>query len=550
VIVQRHRRARLWAIVAGAVVWMSSGSAVAATSPASDAACAECHDQPQKIAGSAHVSIPCQTCHPKHEGFPHPEGIPKPTCASCHSGVAAQNRLGVHGLARAHGNAAAPDCTTCHGDIHQVQRTGTEAFRKSIPGICGMCHDQIKAEYVQSVHGKAAAAGIVAAPVCSTCHGEHQIQAPSTRTSPVNPLHIPETCGRCHGDVTLVRRFNLPRDTLVSFQASFHGVALKAGEETVANCASCHGVHEILPSSDPRSTINPKNLPKTCGKCHPGAGTHFAIGHMHWVGRSAPAPVRWVRGSYLILIPLVLGLMLLHNLGDWIRKIFRLRLRPAPNGEFRIPAPATVRMLRFERIEHGLLILSFSTLVWTGFALKYPDQWWAWPLLAWESGWAVRGTIHRIAGVVLIGLALAHVVSLLVDRNLRAHWKTLRPLRTDVSEGVAGFAYSLGLLGSRPRISSHSYMEKVEYWAVVWGTAVMAITGVMLWANTFVLTWLPKVVLDVAGSIHFYEAVLATLAIVIWHFYLVIFDPEVYPVDPAWLTGRSVRRRETEEEEG
>jgi cytochrome b subunit of formate dehydrogenase len=247
-------------------------------------------------------------------------------------------------------------------------------------------------------------------------------------------------------------------------------------------------------------------------------------------------------------MPLVLGLMLAHNLGDWIRKVFRLRLRPAWNGEFRIPTPASVRMLRFERIERGLLILTFTSLVWTGFALKYPNEWWARPLLAWESGWAVRGTIHRVAGVVLIGLSLAHAVSLIVDRNLRAHWKILLPLRADASEAAAGFAYNLGLLRRRPRISSHSYVEKLEYWAVVWGTGVMAITGVMLWANTFVLTWLPKVVLNGALSIHYFEAVLATLAILIWHFYLVIFDPEVYPVDPAWLTGRGVRPGEAEEE--
>lgn len=60
--------------------------------------------------------------------------------------------------------------------------------------------------------------------------------------------------------------------------------------------------------------------------------------------------------------------------------------------------------------------------------------------------------------------------------------------------------------------------------------------------DTLALRWLPKIVLDVATSIHFYEAVLATLAIVVWHFYFVIFDPDVYPMDSAWLTGRSPRK--------
>ncbi len=512
--------------------------------------CAECHDQPQTIAGTAHATVGCLTCHRNHDRFPHPEGIPKPACASCHQDVAAQNRLGVHGRARARGNQAAPDCAVCHGDVHQVQKTGTEAFRKSIPSICGTCHSQIYAQYQQSVHGKAVAAGIVAAPVCSTCHGEHQIQPPAVATSPVNPLHIPETCGRCHGDVALARKFDLPRDIVVSYEASFHGLALKAGQQTVANCATCHGVHDILPASDPRSTINPKNLPRTCGQCHPGAGTRFAIGQIHWSGQSEPPAMRWVRGIYLALIPFLVGLMALHNLGDWTRKLFRTRLRVRPVGRYREPirrVAAGIRMFRFERIEHGLLVLSFAVLVWSGFALTYPNQWWATPLLTWESGWAVRGTVHRIAGVVLMGLAVTHVVSLFANRGLRTHWKSLMPTVADIREGMAAFAYNLGLRKQKPVLSSHSYIEKVEYWAVLWGVMVMALTGVLLWAHTYILAWLPGIVLNVVGSIHFYEAVLASLAIVVWHFYRVIFDPDVYPVDPSWLTGRSVREYPSEE---
>ena len=94
-------------------------------------------------------------------------------------------------------------------------------------------------------------------------------------------------------------------------------------------------------------------------------------------------------------------------------------------------------------------------------------------------------------------------------------------------------------------MASHSYIEKAEYWAVVWGAVIMVLTGVVLWANNWALSWLPKSVLDFLTAVHFYEAVLATLAIVVWHFYFVLFDPEVYPMDPAWLTGKSVRRRES-----
>ena len=96
----------------------------------------------------------------------------------------------------------------------------------------------------------------------------------------------------------------------------------------------------------------------------------------------------------------------------------------------------------------------------------------------------------------------------------------------------------------RPARSPHSYIEKAEYWAVVWGAVVMTSTGLLLWANNLAMRLLPKVWLDVATSVHFYEAVLATLAIVVWHFYSVIFDPDVYPLNTAFLTGYYEERRE------
>jgi cytochrome b subunit of formate dehydrogenase len=105
-------------------------------------------------------------------------------------------------------------------------------------------------------------------------------------------------------------------------------------------------------------------------------------------------------------------------------------------------------------------------------------------------------------------------------------------------------AYNLGLRKTKPAVSAHGYMEKVEYWAVVWGAVVMGLTGALLWFNNWSLQQFPKLWLDVATAVHYYEAVLACLAIVIWHFYTVIFDPDVYPMDTAWLTGRTVRRRE------
>ena len=402
-----------------------------------------------------------------------------------------------------------------------------------------MCHSEIAQQFQSSVHGVALAKGILEAPVCTSCHGEHSILAASRPESLVSPVRIPETCGQCHGNVRLARRFGLPPDRVVSFEQSFHGLAVRAGSQTVANCASCHGAHDILPSSDPKSSVHPANLPTACGRCHPGAGRRFALGPIHQVAGRAEAPaVYWARVFYQILIPVTIGLMLLHNLGDWVRKAARrFRNMTVPTG---LPE---VRMWPLERLQHALLAVSFLVLVWTGFALKYPEQWWARPLVRWESVFPVRGTVHRVAAVVLMATALLHVITLLTSRRLRERWTSLLPRRRDLAEGFGALAYNLGLTNRRPLLSEHSYIEKAEYWAVVWGTVVMAITGVLLWANNWVLAYLPKTVLDFAATVHFYEAVLAALAILVWHVYFVIFDPEVYPMDTAWLTGYSTRPR-------
>jgi cytochrome b subunit of formate dehydrogenase/DnaJ-class molecular chaperone len=514
--------------------------------------CSACHDQGQKLAKSAHAGLTCDTCHDGYNAATHPAGITKPDCATCHADQAGDYAMGVHGQERKRGNESAPDCSLCHGSAHELLDPKSQAFRTAVPDTCGMCHGEVVEQYRASVHGQALARGITQAPLCTDCHGEHNIIKPSNAASPVNASHIRETCGSCHGDVRLSRKFGMPADRLVSFDASYHGLAAQAGSQTVANCASCHGVHNILPSSDPKSTINPKNLPATCGKCHPGAGTRFAISQVHLTADSAgePAPLRWVRQFYLLLIPVTIGLMLLHNGGDWLRKLIRLRgrARPALAPAHVAHGPGEIRMLPFERVQHALLALSFLTLAWTGFALKYPDQWWARPLLLMEGRYPMRSLIHRVAASVFLAVAVTHAVSLIVNRKLREHWKQMLPSVNDPREALSNFAYNLGLGDQPPGRSLHSYIEKAEYWAVVWGAVVMAASGLMLWANTLAMRFLPKLWLDVATSVHFYEALLATLAIVVWHFYSSIFDPDVYPLNTAFLTGRSVKKDDQAEE--
>jgi len=249
---------------------------------------------------------------------------------------------------------------------------------------------------------------------------------------------------------------------------------------------------------------------------------------------------------------------LLHQGGDWFRKLIRLRFQK-PRAIHLVHAAGhagygagygadhgadrEIRMLPFERIQHAVLAISFLTLVWTGFALKYPDQWWARPLLLLEGAHSMRSLIHRVAAAVFIGVSVTHLVSLIVSRSLRDHWKEMLPNANDPREALSGFAYNLGLGDHPPVRSPHSYVEKAEYWAVVWGAIVMISSGALLWADNLSMKLLPKAWLDISTSIHFYEALLATLAIVVWHFYSIIFDPDVYPLNTAFLTGKTVKKQ-------
>lgn len=516
---------------------------------------ASIHGQARK--SGDHEAPTCQSCH----GVVHyiipvtdpsspvsKKNLPD-TCASCHSNpafLAKHNipfakpveayKMSVHGRAVQAGNDKAATCSDCHGShlILPPRNPQSKINHWNVPKTCGACHPKIEHTYLESVHGQAMMNGSPDAPVCTSCHGEHMILAPSNPNSTVNPTRVSTvTCGRCHANEALDARYNLPTNRLPTYDESYHGLAMREGVETVANCASCHGVHNIFPPSDPRSTVNPKNLAKTCGKCHAGAGKRFAIGRVH-VTPASPSEnpvVRWIRIFYLWVIPLTLGFMFLHNALDFISKLIRGRARH--NGGEKV-----LRMnLRF-RIAHWLVVLSFPVLVVTGFALKYPGAWVLAPFVHWGMLFALRGTIHRIAAVVLLGSLLFHFVHLLRSRRDRVIVRKLLPTMQDLRDLAAVLRYNLGLSSERPTFAKFNYVEKMEYWAFIWGMGVMTISGMMLWFINVTLSYLPKWTADAATAVHFYEALLATFSILIWHFYFVIFDPDVYPMDRAWITGK------------
>ncbi|MFQ5665339.1 MAG: cytochrome c3 family protein [Candidatus Binatia bacterium] len=296
----------------------------------------------------------CSDCHGKHDILPSPNPASRThplhvalTCAQCHSDPSfvrrhsipipdplAAYRASVHGIAvMSERDFKAATCVSCHGshDIRNNEDPESSIYWQNVSGTCGNCHREVLRQYSQSVHGQAVKRGVRDAPTCIDCHGEHRVQSPRQRTSPVNPLNVStETCGRCHASKRINSKYGLPAGRLKTFERSYHGLALRAGEVEVANCASCHGIHNILPSSDPRSTIFPANLPQTCGQCHRNVSEKVAVGPVHLTTSSTPGRiVYWVRRLYIWLIAGVIALMAIHNGLDFIRRARRILTRRA-----------------------------------------------------------------------------------------------------------------------------------------------------------------------------------------------------------------------------
>ncbi len=529
--------------------------------------CTECHaEEVTALASSIHGQAAkkgdkdapkCVSCHgPIHavKASSEPDSTVArknmaDTCAKCHSdaGFLSRHQIpvahpadsykqSVHGRAVALGKEAAT-CSSCHGthDILPATDSRSSVNHWKVAATCGQCHKEIAREFNDSVHGEAVKNGVRDAPVCIDCHGEHLITDPKNPGSPLNAENVSsQTCGRCHGDPRLALRYDLPVDRLTSYADSYHGLALTEGKVTAANCASCHGVHSILRSSDPRSTINPANLAKTCGQCHKGVvESRFVIGPVHVqtsTGAAHPV-VMWIRWTYWVLIPMTLGFMILHNLIDFLHKL----IHPRPHH---VSGAKVTRMNRNFRIAHWGVIFSFPTLVVTGFALKYPDAWVLRPLLFGERIYGIRGGMHRAAAVILVASTLYHIIHLaLVKRDRMFVWAMI-PQFKDATDIVQVFSYNLGLTKVEPKFGKFNYAEKLEYLAFMWGTLVMTVSGLALWFNNFMLRHFPKWVTDAATAVHYYEAVLATFAILIWHSYMVIFDPLVYPMDTAFIDGK------------
>jgi hypothetical protein len=313
------------------------------------------------------ISLSCTDCHADLQGkdLPHEDHLAKPTCSPCHDDAVNDYAASAH--AQSHGGSSdsdAPWCSNCHGvhDIRSSKDPASPTYHFNLAATCGKCHanaaviakakikiGNVPVHFQDSIHARALnKMGLLVAPNCASCHGNHEIRRASDAHSPVNRSNVSKTCGTCHEGVRRI------------YETSVHGAAVRDGKpdaaictdchsahdqkvtddkfkaalvkecgtchkqelertfhgdpskHPAATCADCHGSHDVLPKTDPKSLVSAGQLAATCGKCHK-AGSVQIMGFNPHVGGPRPRPSRVA----LVVVPV--GALILVGL-YWIRR--------------------------------------------------------------------------------------------------------------------------------------------------------------------------------------------------------------------------------------
>ena len=189
------------------------------------------------------------------------------------------------------------------------------------------------------------------------------------------------------------------------------------------------------------------------------------------------------------------------------------------NRETSMPANSIVRFTLYQRTEHIVFLISFSLLGLTGLVQKFSQSPLSQALIQAMGGIEMTRQIHHVCAVVMLIVSVAHMISVLYRMYvLRVRW-TMMPVVEDFQHLYTDLLYYFGLRKHKAYYGRYNYAEKAEYLAVVWGTVIMAITGFMMWNPIMTTRFLPGQWIPAAKAAHGGEAILAVLAIFIWHFY-------------------------------
>jgi cytochrome b subunit of formate dehydrogenase len=554
-----------------------AGTTVSAERPCSTIThrvdCSICHESEpaefrESIHGTLHargdpVAPTCVDCHGKHDmqgrtkaGRPNPASPIFPAnvptlCAKCHrEGAPAAVRytghqteivesytMSIHGkgLLKS-GLVVTATCTSCHTAHHELPADDPRSsiHPNNVAETCSHCHQGVYEQFAASIHSPAVSHSHERLPTCVDCHSSHVIKRADQDDF---RLIITVQCGRCHRKLT------------ETFFETYHGKVSKLGSARAAKCSDCHGAHNILPPTDPASTLSRANIVETCRKCHPGSHRKFT-GYLTHATHHDPNKYPALFFTFWGMTALLLGTLLIASLHTmaWLPRSWRLMTenRLIEAEAERTHERQVVRFDRFSRTLHLMMLLSFMGLAITGMVVKFADMTWARRIADLLGGVEAAGTIHRICAIITFTYFGLHIYDLIRRRRLtkeESFWKWAfgpnSPMfnRNDLREAVASVKWFVGL-GPRPNYGRWTYWEKFDYFAVFWGVAIIGTTGLILWKPVWFTWLLPGWVLNVATIIHSDEALLAVGFIFTIHFFNTHGRPDRFPLDPVIFTGR------------
>ena len=570
----------------------------------------------QELHHSVHRVNSCIKCHANVSASRAPvcRDSGQVDCAMCHSAQVDDYQASQHGREHAQGNAIAPYCTDCHG-IHDTQAPDdleSPIFRRNIPDLCGKCHREgeeaavaykgdereIIERYKMSIHGKGLLrSGLMVTATCVDCHSSHRELPANDIDSTVSDGNIAETCATCHLGIyeefktsvhspsVAVSTKDLPSckschqshtisrvdqddfrqeilnqcgechtDVMESYFETFHGKVSKLGSARTAKCYDCHGAHNILPVSNPASTLSRNNVVETCGRCHPNSNRQFVgyLTHATHHNKSKYPYLYYTFWFMSLLLVGTFGFFGAHTL-LWLPKAVKERRiavavdeEPKEEGYLIKKGAYYERFDAFSRVLHLLVIISFLSLAITGMTIKFSGVGIFQTASKLMGGYEVTGFIHRVAAVITFAYFSLHIGYLI--RKMRRRKMSFRQMLTgentlmfrkkDITDFVATVKWFLGT-GLRPPYGRWTYWEKFDYFAVFWGVTIIGSSGLLLWfSEFFTRLGVPGQLINIATIIHSDEALLATGFIFTIHFFNTHFRPDKFPMDPVIFTGR------------
>ncbi|MBN2773639.1 MAG: cytochrome b/b6 domain-containing protein [Prolixibacteraceae bacterium] len=565
------------------------------------------HVDISEFIGSAHDNITCVKCHSDvTANIARPcETAGNVDCSSCHAEESEIYFSSGHGEAYFSRHKNAPYCTDCHGTHMVIPSTNalSPVFRSSIPKLCGECHQEngkalentdLKEtdafhDYSTSAHGRSLVEkGLLSTAVCTDCHTSHFMLKESDVRSSVNPKNIAATCGNCHkgiydeyiaGDhafnpdnpdvkyptcetchsahkvsatdqdefmTQITHQCGMCHSDLSeTYMETYHGKAYQLGYLEAARCSDCHGAHKILKMDNPNSSIAPRNIVKTCQKCHTDANmkfTQYLTHATHYNKDKFP----WLFYTFWAMTGLLLTVFIFFGLHTllWLPRSLSAMLKKKKHKSTDGGGKYIRRFTKIQRITHIFIIVSFIFLALTGMMLKFAHTEWAKVLSRTIGGVYTAGILHRIAAVITFGYFFFHLYNLTkIKKQNGLSFKTfifgkdsLMFNRQDLRDFWASIKWFVGL-GPRPNYGRWTYWEKFDYMAVFWGVVVIGSSGLVLWFPEFFTNILPGWSINVAQIIHSDEALLAVGFIFTIHFFNTHLRPEAFPMDTVIFTG-------------